>query len=47
MADSIKLSGMLFSVMNIFNTDTKENFSVYLAEQDNQLAVADTPEIAL
>jgi len=33
--------------MNIFNTDTKENFSAYLAEQDNQLAVADTSLIAL
>lgn len=33
--------------MNIPNTDTKEIFSVYLAEQDNQLVVADTSAIAL
>ncbi|MBK0004806.1 hypothetical protein [Erwinia sp. S38] len=46
MADSIKLSGKL-SVMDIFNTDTKEHFFVYLVEQDNQLAVADTSVIAL
>lgn len=33
--------------MKVLNTDTKENFSACLAEQDNQLALAVISVIAL